>query len=165
MNKIKIVGVIGLILFIVYLSLVITEMVFHYLGEYDLIVFTILLSLISINMINKGIILKSTTTLWFAINMIIYAIIIVVMEILKVDINSITYLWSIVPIIPSLLNLMIFNNYIYIKLIIINLFIFVPLVVINYIHLNIWFEWGIIVLGLIIGMVVCRLINLDKENV
>ena len=165
MKKIKAVGVIGLSLFIVYVILIIVDFRYHILGKNALLIFSILLALISINMINKGIILRSTTTLWFAINMIIYAIVIIVLKILNIDLNSITYLWVIVPIIPSLLNLIIFNNYIYIKLIIINLFIFVPLVINNFIELNVWLEYGIIVIGVIVGIVVCRLINLDKENV
>jgi hypothetical protein len=165
LHKVRIIAIIGIILFVIYVGLIITNISLDYLGEYELLVFSIILALISINMINKGILLRSTTTLWFALNMIIFAIVIIICELLSWDIANVGYIWSLIPILPSIINLIVFNNYIYIKLIIINVFIIIPLIINSLVVFSFWIEMGFIAGGIVIGIITCRLINFDKENV
>ena len=96
--------------------------------------------------------------------MILFAITIAVLQLFKYDVDRLSYLWSIIPIIPSIINLVAFKNYLYIKLIIINIFVLLPLCIIHYISLNIWIEVAIIIGFLITSIVVCRLIKFNKEN-
>lgn len=164
MKKIIIVKWLGIVLFVVYSVLLIIDFVFDFLGDWKIITFSIILAIISINMIAKGVIIKSSSTLWFAVSLILFAITIAIFDIKNIDPKQYYFIFSIIPIISSIINLAIFENLIYIKVIILNISIAIPVFV--------WYFWDfkfiinliISVLSVIIGIVISRFINLNKEN-
>ena len=127
LRKITIVQVVGIVLFTVYVILLLIGLFTDVLGNWSRLVISITLALMSMNLISKGALIKSQSTLWFSVSLILYALLIVISELLKFEINKHYYVYSLIPIIPSLFNLAIFGNLIYIKVIILNITIIVPI--------------------------------------
>ena len=165
MKKIKIIQIIGVLLFLIYLSLFVLEVFFQYSLELNNMVFSVLLAMVSINMINKGVVLRSLSTLWFAIVLILYAIVmILISEFYLLGMNS-YYVFSSIPIIPSLILLAVFGNPIYIKVIILNIFIIISIVLWQTLDLNLWINVVNFSLSILLSIIVCRSLNFDRENV
>ena len=93
MKKIKIVQFIGILLFIIYVTLLLIDLTLNVLGDVKIIVFSCIMALISINLIAKGVILKSSSTLWFSITLILCAILIAVLEILQKNVSDFYYIF------------------------------------------------------------------------
>lgn len=165
MKKIRVVQIIGIVLFLVYLILILLDIFNKIFGDYRLLIFSSIMAVVSLNMIFKGVIIKSSSTLWFAIFLIISSILIVVFEILKINIEEYYFVFAIIPIFSSLLNLVVFKNLIYIKVIIINLSILIPLIIQSFNNFNIWLNISIYIISILLGIITCRSINLNKENV
>ena len=148
-----------------YVGLVVCDAVFDFLGNLKVLAFSILLSIISLNLIAKGILIKSSSTLWFAITLILFAIDIMIYDIIHLSPHDFYFVYGIIPIISSLINLAIFSNLIYIKVIILNISILIPLILSYYLNLNIFWILGILAISLVIGIIVCRCISLKREKV
>lgn len=165
MKKVKIVQIIGIILFVIYVALIISELSFGYLGEVQNIAFSVILAIISLTLIYKGVLLKSGSTLWFAISLILYAILLIIFELLKIYVNDFYYLFVLIPIIASLINIAVFNNLIYIKVIILNISLAIPVFLVSFVEIEWWQTLIVVAMCLFAGIVICRLINFDKERV
>jgi len=164
-KKIKIVQVIGIALFCIYLMLFVLDLIWGILYDYDIIVFSMFLALISLSMIAKGVLLKSGSTLWFAINLILSAIFIIVINICRLDIDNYYYIISIIPLIASVFNLIIFRYNIYIKLLILNTSIIIPVMIWQFLSLNSWMNLIIACISIVLGILISRGINFGKEKV
>lgn len=165
MKKVKIVQIIGIILFVIYVALIISELSFGYLGELQNLVFSVILAMVSLTLIYKGVLLKSGSTLWFAITLILYAILMIIFELLKVNVNDFYYVFVLIPIIASLINIVVFNNLMYIKVIILNISLAIPVFLISFVEIDWWLTLILVAMCLFAGIVICRLINFDKEKV
>lgn len=165
LKKIKVVQLIGIGLFVLYVFMILTDIIFEYLGDYANMALSVVLAIISLNMIYKGVLLRSSSTLWFALSLILFAITIVVFELLKIDPIKYYYVFGLIPIISSLINVAIFKNLIYIKVIIINITIIIPIFLMYFSSLNMWWIAGIGFMGIILGVLICRMIKMDKEKV
>lgn len=165
MKKIKIIQIIGVLLVLIYLVLLISDLVWGYLGDINTLVFSVILVCIGLNLIYKGVLLKSTSTLWFAMCLIIFAICIIILKLNNQDVQEFAYLFGIIPLIASFINLAIFGTKIYIKVIILNVSILVPVFTSQFLNLQWFINVGIGLISLILGIVICRNINLDKEKI
>lgn len=165
MKEIKKVQLIGFGLFVIYCFLIVADLLFDYWGDYSNLALSILLAVISLNMIHKGMLLRSGSTLWFAVSLILFAILIIIFEIINIDPFQYYFVFTFIPIIASLINVAIFQNLIYIKVIIINISIILPILIMYFTDLSIWWIIGIGVVGLIAGIIVCRNIVFNKEKV
>ena len=164
MKKIRIVSVIGCALFILYILLIISELIWGYLEDTQLLLFSSVLAVISIIMLYKGVLIKSASTLWFAICLILFAISLVVFELVEISVEY-YYLLSLLPIIASIVNIAIFHNLFYIKVIIINLSIFIPLLVTQFVLLDWWWVVLIYAISIVLGIILCRNLSLEKEKI
>jgi len=165
LKKIKIVQVTGIILFLLYFVLLIIDLLIGVFANYSFLVFSIIISAIGINLIYKGVLIKSSSTLWFANTLILYSILIAVLDLLNYDFFGNRVLFSIVPIVSSLINLFVFQNLIYVKVIIINLSIIIPMVIEYYADFEFGAILAVFLISIGVGICACRLINFDKENV
>lgn len=165
MKKIRIVQFLGIVLFVAYLIVFVIDLVRGVLGDYKELIFSLFMAIIGINLIIKGVIIKSNSTLWFANVLITMALTIAVLRYLKIDVVENYYLFTIIPIIASVINLVVFKNLIYIKVIIINVTVIVPTMLQFLKKFDIYWTTGMFVISVLIGVLVCRLINFDKENV
>lgn len=165
MSKIRIVQIIGYCLFAIYIALIISEIVWGYLGDYRSIIFSIFLAIVSLSMIVKGVFLKSQSTLWFANTLLIYAIVMLIFDILNLDYILYNYIFILIPIISSLINIVSFHNLIYIKVIILNFTIVIPIVLSKFLHLDSYLYWIIGIVSVVIGVFVCRMVKMDKEKI
>ena len=165
MKKIKIIQTIGILLFLAYVVLFVLEVFFKYSIGLNVIVFSVLLAIISLNMVSKGVILRSSSTLWFAIVLILNAIFMILLSESYLMTVNIFYVFSIIPIIPSIILLAVFKNPIYIKVIILNIFIISSIVLWQEFNLGIWenvLNFGI---SILLSIVICRNLNFDREKV
>lgn len=164
LRRIRLVQLLGILLFVIYLGLFLVDLFVGFLGEWQVIVLSVVLAIVSLNLIAKGVLLKSQSTLWFAITLLLSAMIIVVFDLNKVGIEEYYFVFSIIPIISSLINLAIFKNLIYIKVVVINLSVLIP-ILIEYVF-ELFYVWIILitVASTFVGIMTCRLWNLDKEN-
>ncbi len=165
MKKIRIVQFLGIVLFVAYLIVFVIDLVRGILGDYKELIFSLFMAIIGINLIIKGVLIKSNSTLWFANVLITMALTIAVLRYLKIDVVENYYLFTIIPIIASVINLVVFKNLIYIKVIIINVTVIVPTMLQFLKKFDIYWTTGMFVISVLIGVLVCRLINFDKENV
>lgn len=165
MKKIKVIQIIGFILFLIYVFLVIGEIIFGFIGDYRELVFSIILALISMNMLTKGVFLKSQSTLWFAITLVMYAILMMIFSIFNIDYILYNYIYILLPIIASTINIVVFRNLLYIKVIILNLTIAVPFVVAKIIELQTFWYFIIGGIAILFGIIVCRFLNVKREKV
>lgn len=165
MKRIHIIQIIGTGLFIVYITLLFIDVLTGFLQDLKILVFSAILAVISLNLIAKGVIIKSSSTLWFAINLILYAIILILFETMGIDPIKFYFVFALIPIIASVINIIVFQNLIYIKVIILNISIILPMLMQYYnILSNIWL--AITYIGsLIMGILVCRLISFRREKV
>ena len=85
MKKIRIVQIVGILLFLVYVSfIIINSFKISIIRGKETFIFSILLAVLSITLIYKGVLLKSSSTLWFALNLISYAIILLLFDIFDI---------------------------------------------------------------------------------
>lgn len=165
MKKIRIIQIICSVLIIVYLGLFISDIIYGYMGDLETFVFSILLTLLSISLMFKGALLKSTSTFWFAICLILIAITIIIFKLINIDIEKFYYIFFIIPLIASVLNLLVFKSKIYLKVIILNISIIIPILINEFTKINWWVFSLIFGISIIIGIFICRSINFDKEKV
>ena len=122
MRKIRIIQLVGTILFVIYVTLFVVELEYnHFSTNNSVLAFSVLLALISLNMLNKGVVLRSSSTQWFGMVLILCAIAMMLLRLGVLTPNH-YYLFSIIPIIPSVILLAVFRNPLYIKVIILNIF-------------------------------------------
>lgn len=165
LKKIKSVQLIGIILFVIYILLIVANFVFDYLGDYANLILSIVLAMISLNQIYKGVLLRSSTTLWFAMSLILSAICLVVFELLKLNPIKYYFIFPILPIFSSIINLVIFSNLIYIKIIIINLSIILPIFIMYFTNINYWYIIAIGVASFLLCIFICKCLKFSKEKV
>lgn len=165
MKKIKIVQIIGLLLILTYISLFVSNLIVGYLKDLDQIVLSVVLICVSVALIFKGVLLKSSSTLWFAICLINFSILIIIFELASVDLQGYDWIFACVPLLASVLNLAVFKAKIYIKVIILNISILIPIVTTQVLSPNTWLSVIIWLVSVILGVFICRCINLDREKV
>ena len=155
---------IGIGLFVLYVFMILTDIIFEYLGDYANMALSVLLAVISLNMIYKGVLLRSSSTLWFALDLILFAITIMIFELMKTNPIEYYFVFALIPIISSIINVAIFKNLIYIKVIIINISIIIPIFIMYFTNLSIWWLLTIGVIGIVLSVLLCRMIKMDKEK-
>lgn len=164
MKRIRIVQLLGFLLVLIYAILFVIDAKFGLLKDMGRWIFSLLIVLIGINLICKGAIISSSSTMWFANNLIFVAIAIVVIDYLQLDINNYIIVFSVIPIIPTLINLIILKVKIYVKVFILNVSIIIPVIFFQFA----WLEWYwiliVAIFSLSLGIFVCRNIDLDKEK-
>ena len=165
MKKIRFVQVIGVILFIVYIGLLVADIFKGFLGNYSQLILSVIMSIIGFNLLFKAVIIKSSSTIWFAIVLISMSVAVVVISLLNGSVEKLYYVFTVVPLFASLLNLMVFNNLIYVKVIIINMSVIVPIVIKYFYAFSSYWSIGLSVISIIMGIIICRLIKFDKEKV
>ena len=165
MKKIKIIQIIGISLVLIYVVLLISDLAWGYLGDINTLVFSVILVCIGLNLIHKGVLLKSTSTLWFAMCLIIFAICIIILKLNNQNVQDFAYLFGVIPLISSFINFALFHAKIYIKVIILNMSILVPIFTSQFLNLQWFIDVGIGVMAIILGILICRNINLDKEKI
>jgi len=165
MKKIKVIEIIGFILFLIYIILVVSDLLWGYTGDFRELIFSIMLAIISLNMLTKGVFLKSQSTLWFAITLVLYAILMIIFNIFNIDYNLYNYLFILLPIIASVINIVVFHNLIYIKVIILNVTLSVPFILSKFLNLEIYWYVFIGVVSVFIGIIVCRCFKMKGEKV
>ena len=69
-----------MILFVFYVVLIVCDFTIDFLGIKSDVLFSIVLAVVSLNLLYKGVLLRSSSTLWFSLNLIIYAILIVIFK-------------------------------------------------------------------------------------
>ena len=161
-KRVKIIQIIGSLLVFVYLGLFVSNVIFGYLGALDTFIFSILLVAIGFDLIWKGVLLKSSSTLWFAICLILWAILILILKLYNQNIQEYIFVFASIPLIPSALNMIVFKNSIYLKVIIINIFIIVPILLMQFLTLSWW--WLVLMATASVGVsiVICRFIGLKR---
>ena len=85
MKKIRAIKYISIALFIWYISLIVMAYKTQYFEDKTNLYFSLLLASISLIMSFKGVVLKSYSTLWFALSLILYALIIILLEMKNID--------------------------------------------------------------------------------
>ena len=165
LKKIKAVQLISFILIITYIALVCINFAFGVLGENSVFIFSGLIVVIGIDLIFKGTFLKSTSTLWFALILILSAIAIIMCRLMKLNLTDFTWVFMVIPIIPSIINLIVFHAKIYIKVIIINISLAAPFVLMQFTKIT-WY-WLLLIAVFVLGLaiLICRNIDFDKEKV
>lgn len=161
-KRVKIIQIIGSLLVFVYLGLFVSNVIFGYLGALDTFIFSILLVAIGFDLIWKGVLLKSSSTLWFAICLILWAILILILKLYNQNIQEYNFVFASIPLIPSALNMIVFKNSIYLKVIIINISIIVPILLMQFLTLSWW--WLVLMATASVGVsiVICRFIGLKR---
>lgn len=165
MKKIKVVQIIGFILCFVYVGLFVSDLIWGYIGDFREMLFSVLLVIVSISMLTKGVFLKSQSTLWFGITLVLSAILMLIFSIFNVDYILYNYIYILLPIIASMINIAVFHNLIYIKVIILNITIAIPFVISKIVILDVFWYFLIGVISVFLGIVVCRFIKMKKEKV
>lgn len=161
-KRVKIIQIIGSLLVFVYLGLFVSNVIFGYLGALDTFIFSILLVVIGFDLIWKGVLLKSSSTLWFAICLILWAILILILKLYNQNNQEYIFVFASIPLIPSALNMIVFKNSIYLKVIIINISIIVPILLMQFLTLSWW--WLVLMATASVGVsiVICRFIGLKR---
>lgn len=165
MKKIRVVQIIGFILCLLYVGLFITDIIWGYIGNYKELLFSILLVVVSISLLVKGVFLKSQSTLWFAITLVLFAIFMLISNIFNMNITIYNYIYILLPIIASMINIVVFHNLLYIKVIILNITIAIPFILEKYIPIQKFWFFVVGVVSIALGIFVCRLIKMKKEKV
>lgn len=164
MKKIKVVQIIGIMLVLLYVALVLTNLIWGVI-DHSAFLFSIVIVLVGANLIYKGKLLKSASTLWFAFNLIFGAILIIILELLKLEIQDFGYIFAFVPMLASMFILVILRTKIYIKVMIINISVIIPLLVYKFAQIEWYFALIIAIICIVASIVICRNINLDKEKI
>lgn len=165
MKKIRVVQFLGIMLFVAYLIVFAIDIFRGVLGNSKELIFSLFMAFIGVNLIVKGVIIKSNSTLWFANVLIGLSLTIVLLEYFNLEIKDCYYWFAIIPLFASIINLIVFKNFIYVKVIIINLTIIIPTILQFFNKFNLYWTIGMFVISILIGILICRLINFDKENV
>lgn len=165
MKRIRFVQFLGILFFVTYIILFIVDLLRGVLGDYKDLIFSLFLSLIGINLILKGVLIKSNSTLWFANVLITLSLTIVLLELFELNIVDYYYLFTIIPILASVINLIVFKNLIYVKVIIINITVIIPTILQFLNKFNLYLAMCVFVISILVGVLICRLINFDKEKV
>lgn len=165
MKRIRIVQAVGITLFLVYIGLILVDVMGGLKHEYSYLVFSIVLAIISLNLMYKGHLIGSQSTMWFAISLVLFAISIAVCQILSIEPIDYYFVFALIPIISSIINVAIFFNLFYIKVIILNISIAVPITIMYFFELNIWYIIAIGFASIVLGTLICRCLNFDKEKV
>lgn len=164
MAKIRIIKYLGIVLFIVYLVTVVLAFTTSYFGDLNIIAFTFVLALVSLHLCYKGAVLHSYSTLWFALNLVLYALLILYFEIMNIEYNSFYFLFTFLPLIPSLI-IVFWGKVGYLKVIILNLSVALPLTIFNFVTLDLWLQIGVFTFSILLGMFISKLFSLGKERI
>lgn len=165
MKRIRIVQLIEILLVLVYVALILSDLVYGLLGESRDTILSIVLVIISISLMHKGVLLKSQSTLWFSMSLVLFAITIISCQLIGVEPIEYYFIFALIPIISSIINIAIFNNLLYIKVMILNISIIVPVMIMYFTSMKVW---HIIVIGLVsvlLGIAICRLLSFKKEKI
>lgn len=148
-----------------YISLVISNMIWRVLDDNLLFILSIVMIVFGVNMLFKGKLLRSVSTLWFALILIFCAVFILLLEIFNKDISEYYFIFSLIPIIPSIMCVFILDAKIFLKVIILNISIAIPVILLQFLNIEWYYILAIGLLTLAFGIVICRSINLDKEKI
>lgn len=163
MKKIVIIEIIGLLLFVSYIVLFVLDVSLGLLGDNATLILSVVLALVSIILMLEGFTLKSSSTLWFAICLIIFSIFIIISKLNPNGfISPVAY--ACIPVLASIINLIIFNYKIYYKLLIINASIIIPVAVDTYLDINVWWKVAVWTGSVLLGIFVCRCIKFKKSG-
>ena len=146
-----------------YIVLLVLHTQSYFVGfRYDVLA-SIMFALLSIMLLYKAIIVYSQSTCWFALNMILVAILLLLFNILNLTENF-YYLFSIIPIISSIIIIAVYANLLYIKVIVLDISISIPIIVFNYVFLAWWWQVVVYTFSIILGIFVCRKISIFRES-
>lgn len=165
MKRIRIIQIIGIVLFVIYFGLFVVDLSYGILHDLNTFVFSIILALISISLLFKGVLLKSSSTLWFAINLIFSAIFLIIINLFNLNIDYCYYIFSLIPLVASLINLLIYRYIIYIKVIVLNISIIIPVVLMQFFAVEWWIILVVAIVSVLLGIFICRSFNLGREKV
>lgn len=163
MKKIVIIEILGLLLFVSYIVLFVLDVSLGLLGDNATLILSVVLALVSIILMFEGFTLKSSSTLWFAICLIIFSIFIIISKLNPNDYIS-PVVYTCIPVFASIINLIIFNYKIYYKLLIINASIIIPVAVDTYLDINVWWKVAVWTGSVLFGIFVCRCIKFKKSG-
>lgn len=162
MRKIRVIKYVGIALVALYVASIILASFTSLFGDYVVTIFSIILASISLYLFYKGAVLKSYSTLWFGLCLILYALCILAFEIWNIRYENYSFLFAFLPIVPSVLMLA-FGRAIYLKVIIFNFSIALPLLIFNYVSLNLWLKIGVFTISIALGILVSRCTHIGKE--
>lgn len=164
MRKIRAIKYVGIALFVVYVVTIIFAHFTNFFGDYDVIAFSLVLASVALHLFYKGAVLKSFSTLWFALCLILYALCILAFEVWNIEYEDYFYLFAFLPILPSVL-MVAFGRVTYLKVIIVNLSISLPLLLFNYFNLSFWLKLASFAISISLGIVISRCIYIGKEKI
>ncbi len=133
-------------------------------GDKSVIAFSVVLTLVSLGLCYKGAVLKSYSTLWFALNLVLYALLILIFEIRNIDYLNLLYLFAFLPLISSLI-LVCFGKFAYFKVIILNLSVALPLLAFEFWEMVLWLKIGVFAISILLGVLTSKLFSLGKERI
>lgn len=151
-------------MFVMYASTTILAYSTNLFGDYEVVAFSLVLASVALHLFYKGAVLKSFSTLWFGLSLILYALIILAFEIWKIGYAEYLFLFAFLPILPSILMFAL-GRAIYLKVIIFNFSIAVPLVIFNYVSLNFWLQFGVFTISIAVGILISRCTHIGKEKI
>ena len=163
MKKIVIIETIGILLFASYIVLFILDVSLGLLGDNATLILSVVLALVSVILMLEGFTLKSSSTLWFAICLIIFSIFIIISKLKPNDFIS-PVVYACIPVLASIINLIIFNYKIYYKLLIINASVIIPVAVCTYLDISVWWKVVTWTGSVLLGIFVCRCIKFKKSG-
>lgn len=162
--KIKLIQILEFLLIVLYVGLLILGLTTEVVGDRFYLMLSVVLAALAFVMLGQGALIKSSSTLWFSLTLIMSAILLIFFDLKGIDASNVYYLFMFIPIISSLINLAIFENLIYIKVIILNISIIIPMCLVRYNSYDLWLTIVAYVVSISIGIVVCRFINLNREK-
>ncbi len=164
MRKIRAIKYLGIILSIIYLFVIVVAYYTEYISGTENLIFSVLLAVLSLFSCFKGSMIRSFSTLWFGITLILYALLIIIFEVKNFSYSEYIYVFAFLPIITSLIFIC-FRKLNYIKVMIINLSIAIPILLSNIFEIKIGLNIAIFSVSILVGIIVCRLINTHREKV
>ena len=162
--KIKLIQLLEFLLIVLYIGLLILGLTTEVIGDRFYLMLSVVLAALAFVMLGQGALIKSSSTLWFSLTLIMSAILLIFFDIKGIDASKVYYLFMFIPIISSLINLAIFENLLYIKVIILNISIIIPMCIVRYNDYDLWLTIISYIVSISIGIVVCRFINLNREK-
>lgn len=163
MKKIRAIKYISILLFIIYISIILVAYLTDYISANATVWFSIVLAVVSINCCFKGAVLKSYSTLWFAVSLVLYALLIIVFEVNRISYGEFNYYFAVLPVVTSLIFIC-FGKLNYIYAIIINLSVAIPIFIINLFSLNIWLKIAVFTVFVLVGLLLSRAVYIKREK-
>ena len=99
MKKIRFVQAVGVVLFLGYILLLVIDVFKGFLGNYYQLILSLIMAIIGFNLLFKAVIIKSSSTIWFAIVLISMSVVIITMSLYRIEIEKLYYVFAIIYIV------------------------------------------------------------------